>query len=203
MGIYPPSLEKLIQQFTRLPGIGQKSATRVALYVLRSNKELAESLAKSLMEVKEKIKFCSVCYNLTDEDPCAICRDPGRADGTICVVEGSGDQLALEESGTFRGRYHVLQGALSPLDGIGPEDLKIAALLKRVDSEGIIEIIIATNPTTEGETTASFLVKLLSEKYRDLKITRIALGVPMGGDLKYTDRMTLEHAMKSRVLINQ
>ncbi len=203
MGIYPPSLEKLIQQFTRLPGIGQKSATRVALYVLRSNKELAESLAKSLMEVKEKIKFCSVCYNLTDDDPCPICRDPGRADGTICVVEGSGDQLALEESGTFRGRYHVLQGALSPLDGVGPEDLKIAELIKRVESEGIREIIIATNPTTEGETTASFLVKILSEKYSDLKITRIALGVPMGGDLKYTDRMTLEHAMKSRVLINQ
>jgi len=203
MGIYPPSLERLIQQFTRLPGIGQKSATRVALYVLRSDKELAESLANSLMEVKEKIKFCSVCYNLTDDDPCAICRDPNRADGTICVVEGPGDQLALEESGTFRGRYHVLQGALSPLDGIGPEDLKIPELLKRIDSEGIREIIIATNPTTEGETTASFLVKLLSEKYSDLKITRIALGVPMGGDLKYTDRMTLEHAMKSRVLINQ
>lgn len=203
MGIYPPSLERLIQQFTRLPGIGQKSATRVALYVLRSDKELAESLANSLMEVKEKIKFCSVCYNLTDDDLCTICRDPNRADGTICVVEGPGDQLALEESGTFRGRYHVLQGALSPLDGIGPEDLKIAEVLKRVDSEGIKEIIIATNPTTEGETTASFLVKLLSEKYSDLKITRIALGVPMGGDLKYTDRMTLEHAMKSRVLINQ
>ncbi len=203
MGIYPPSLEKLIQQFTRLPGIGQKSATRVALFVLRSDKELAESLAKSLMEVKEKIKFCSICYNLTDDDPCTICQDPSRADGTICVVEGPGDQLALEESGTFKGRYHVLQGALSPLDGIGPEDLKIAELLKRIVSEEIREIIIATNPTTEGETTASFLVKLLSEKYIDLKITRIALGVPMGGDLKYTDRMTLEHAMKSRVLINQ
>jgi len=203
MGIYPPSLERLIQQFTRLPGIGQKSAARVALYVLRSDKELAESLANSLMEVKEKIRFCSVCYNLTDDDPCAICRDPSRADGTICVVEGSGDQLALEESGTFRGRYHVLQGVLSPLDGIGPEDLKMGELLKRIDSEDVREIIIATNPTTEGETTASFLVKLLSEKYSDLKVTRIALGVPMGGDLKYTDRMTLEHAMKSRVLINQ
>lgn len=203
MGIYPPSLERLIQEFTRLPGIGQKSATRVALYVLRSNKELAESLAKSLMEVKEKIKFCSVCYNLTDDDPCSICRDPNRADGTICVVEGPGDQLALEESGTFKGRYHVLQGALSPLDGIGPEDLKITELLKRVDSEGIRELIIATNPTTEGETTASFLAKLLSERYSALKMTRIALGVPMGGDLKYTDRMTLEHAMKSRVLIKQ
>ncbi len=203
MGIYPPSLERLIKQFSRLPGIGQKSATRVALHILRSDKELAESLADSLREVKEKIKFCTICYNLTDDDPCVICCDEGRTDGTICVVEGPGDQLALEESGTFRGRYHVLQGALSPLDGIGPEDLKIGELLKRIETEQIREVIIATNPTTEGETTASFLVRLLSEKSRGLKITRISLGVPMGGDLKYMDRMTLEHAMKNRVPINQ
>ncbi|MBW1829679.1 MAG: recombination protein RecR [Deltaproteobacteria bacterium] len=203
MGIYPPSLERLIKQFSRLPGIGQKSATRVALHILRSDKELAESLADSLREVKEKIKFCTICYNLTDDDPCVICCDEGRTDGTICVVEGPGDQLALEESGTFRGRYHVLQGALSPLDGIGPEDLKIGELLKRIETEQIREVIIATNPTTEGETTASFLVRLLSEKNRDLKITRIAMGVPMGGDLKYMDRMTLEHAMKNRIPINQ
>ncbi len=202
MGIYPPSLEKLIEQLTRLPGIGQKSATRVALYILRSNRELAEGLAKSLTEVKEKIRFCSICFNLTDDDPCSICRDENRADGTICVVEGPGDQLALEESGTFRGRYHILQGTLSPLDGIGPEDLKIGELLKRLDKEGASEVIIATNPTTEGEATASFLVKLLSEKDGNLKITRIALGVPMGGDLKYMDRMTIEHALRSRMPIN-
>ena len=203
MGIFPSSLENLIKQFSRLPGIGQKSATRVALHVLRSEKELAESLANSLIEVKEKIRFCSVCFNLTDDDPCSICSDLSRSDGTICVVEGSGDQLALEETGIFRGRYHVLQGVLSPLDGIGPENLKIAELLKRVDTEGIREVIIATNPTTEGETTSSFLVKLLTEKHTDLKVTRIALGIPMGGDLKYTDRMTIEHAMKSRIPINQ
>ena len=202
MGIYPKSLERLIQQLSRLPGIGQKSATRVALYILRSNKELAENLANSLIDVKKKIKFCSVCFNLTDDDPCSICREPGRANGTVCVVEGSGDQLALEESGIFMGRYHVLQGALAPLDGIGPEDLKIAELLKRIHADGIKEIIIATNPTTEGETTASFLFKLLSEKYSSLKITRIALGIPMGGDLKYTDRMTLQHALKNRIRIN-
>ena len=198
MGIYPPSLERLIEQFSRLPGIGQKSATRVALYVLRSNRELAESLADSLLEVKAKIKFCSICFNLTDNDPCPICLDQGRADGTVCVVEGPGDQLAIEESTIFRGRYHLLHGVLSPLDGIGPEDLKIGELLGRIDREGIKEVIIATNPTTEGEATASFLVKVLSEKNRDLKITRIALGVPMGGDVKYMDRMTLEHALKSR-----
>ncbi len=201
MGIYPPSLEKLIEQFSRLPGIGQKSATRVALYILRSNRDLAEGLAKSLTEVKEKIRFCSICFNLTDDDPCPICCDENRADGSICVVEGPGDQLALEETGTFKGRYHVLQGVLSPLDGIGPADLKIGDLLQRLDREVIREVIIATNPTTEGEATASFLVKLLSGKNKNLKITRIALGVPMGGDLKYTDRMTIEHALRSRMPI--
>jgi len=202
MGIYPVSLEKLIAQFSRLPGIGQKSATRVALYVLRSKDELAESLAKSLLEVKEKIRFCSICFNLTDDDPCPICCDENRSDGTICVVEGPGDQLALEDSGAFKGRYHILHGVLSPLDGIGPEDLKIGELLGRLDKEGIKEVILATNPTTEGETTASFLVKLLSERDRNIKTTRIALGVPMGGDLKYLDRMTIEHAMRSRIAIN-
>ncbi len=203
MGIYPPTLERLIEQFTRLPGIGQKSAIRVALYVLRSDKELAASLAKSLIDVKEKIKFCSICFNLTDDDPCPICRNVNRINGSVCVVEGSGDQLALEEAGTFKGRYHVLQGVLAPLDGIGPEDLKIGELLKRIENEEIKEVIIATNPTTEGETTASFLVKLLSEKFRDLKITRIACGIPMGGDLKYTDRMTIEHSIKYRTTIIQ
>ncbi len=202
MGIYPDSLEKLIGQFSRLPGIGQKSAARVALHILRSDRELAESLAQCLLEVKEKISLCPVCFNLTDDNPCPICRDERRADGTICVVEGPGDQLAIEESGVFRGRYHVLQGVLSPLDGIGPEDLKIGELLRRIQAEGIKETIIATNPTTEGEATASFLVKLLSEKSKDLKITRIALGVPMGGDVKYMDRMTLEHALKRRMPIN-
>ena len=203
MGIYPPSLERLIRQLSRLPGIGQKSATRVALHILRSDKELAENLAQSLTEVKEKIHFCSICYNLTDDDACSICCDGSRANGSICVVETSGDQLALEESGIFKGRYHVLQGALSPLDGVGPEDLKINELIRRIETEGVREVIIATNPTTEGETTASFLVKLLSEKYEGLQITRIALGVPMGGDLKYMDRMTLEHAIRSRISIKK
>ena len=199
MGIYPASLENLITQLSRLPGIGQKSATRVALHVLRSNRDLAEGLARSLMDVKEKIRLCSVCFNLTDDDPCPICRDDNRATGCVCVVEGPEDQLAIEESGIFRGRYHVLHGVLSPLDGIGPEDLKIGKLLSRLEGEKIEEIILATNPTTAGEATASFLFRLLREKAPLVKITRIALGVPMGGDLKYMDRMTLEHAMKSRV----
>ncbi|HBF43789.1 MAG TPA: recombination protein RecR [Desulfobacteraceae bacterium] len=202
MGIYPIPLEKLIEQLSRLPGIGQKSATRVALYIMRSNKDFADSLAKSLKDVKEKIKFCSICFNLTDTDPCRICTDENRANGIICVVEGPGDQLALEESGNFKGRYHVLHGVLSPLDGIGPGDLKIGQLLSRLEKEAVSEIILATNPTTEGEATASFLLKLLSERRRDLKITRIALGVPMGGDLKYMDRMTLEHSIKSRMPVS-
>ena len=201
MGIYPEPLVELVDQFSKLPGIGQKSATRMALFVLRSNRQLAEDLARSLIEVKEKIRFCSVCFNLTDEDPCAICRNDQRADGTICVVETPGDQMALEESGVYRGRYHILHGVLSPLDGIGPEDLKIDRLLGRLEREKIEEIILATNPTTGGETTASFISGLLSEKNPGIKISRIALGVPMGGDLKFTDTMTLQHALKSRVQI--
>ena len=203
MGIYPEPLVELVDQFSKLPGIGQKSATRMALFVLRSNRGLAEGLARSLIEVKEKIRFCSVCFNLTDEDPCAICRNDQRADGTICVVETPGDQMALEESGVYRGRYHVLHGILSPLDGVGPEDLKIDRLMGRLERERIEEIILATNPTTGGETTASFITGLLSEKNPEVRISRIALGVPMGGDLKFMDTMTLQHALKSRVQIAQ
>jgi recombination protein RecR len=197
MDIYPPPLEELIKYLSRLPGIGRKSATRVALYILNSNSELAEGLALSLKEVKEKIKFCPICFNFTDLEPCSICRDVNRANGIICVVEGPGDQLAIEESGSFRGRYHVLHGVLSPLDGVGPEDLKIGELLGRLEKEDIKEVVLATNPTTQGETTASYLADLLSGK--GVKITRIALGVPMGGDLKYMDSLTLEHSFKSRI----
>jgi recombination protein RecR len=199
MSIFPALLEKLIQQLSRLPGIGQKSATRVALHILESDRELAENLAKSLLQVKQSIRFCSRCYNFTDEDPCPICQDEGRANGILCIVEEPGDQLAIEESGVFRGRYHVLHGVLSPLDGIGPEDLKIAELISRLNKEEIKEVILATNPTTEGEATVSFLTKVLSDK--SVKITRIALGVPMGGDLKYMDSMTVRHALKSRTTV--
>lgn len=199
MGIYPPSLEALIEQFSRLPGIGQKSASRLGLYLLQSDRELAENLARSLMEVKEKVRLCSICFNITDEELCNVCRDPGRREESVCVVEGPGDQLAIEEAGVFRGRYHILHGVLSPLDGVGPEDLKIGELFGRLDKEGITEVILATNPTAEGEATASFLFKQISETRPDIKTTRIALGVPMGGDLKYMDRMTVEHALKSRL----
>jgi recombination protein RecR len=196
MGIYPPPLERLIEQLTKLPGIGQKSAARVALYILKSDRSLAEGLARSLLDVKDQIRFCSACFNFTDQDPCSICMDPRRANGTLCVVEGPGDQLAIEESGVFRGRYHILQGVLSPLDGIGPEALRIGELSARIDQEEIDEVILATNPTAEGETTASYLADILGNK--GVKVTRISLGIPMGGDLKYMDAMTVQHALKSR-----
>jgi len=199
MGIYPAPLEKLIRELSKLPGIGQKSATRVALHILKSDKGLAQSLAESLMKVKEEIRFCSRCFNFTDQDTCVICENGNRANGMLCVVEGPGDQLAIEESGVFKGRYHVLHGVLSPLDGVGPEDLKIGPLLSRLEKEGICEVILATNPTAEGEATASFLSKMLTDK--SVKITRIAFGIPMGGDLKYMDSMTLRHALKSRTLL--
>jgi recombination protein RecR len=196
MDIYPPSLGNLIDQFSKLPGIGRKSAERLALHVLRSPRELAERLAQSLVEVKEKIGFCSICFNITDTDPCPICSDQRRANGTLCVVEGPGDQLAIEKSGAFSGRYHILQGVLSPLDGIGAEDLRIAELMSRIRSENIKEVILAINPTVEGEATASYITDLLNEK--DLIVTRIALGIPLGGDLKYIDSMTIKRSMDNR-----
>jgi recombination protein RecR len=196
MGIYPPSLGNLIDQFSRLPGIGKKSAERLALHVLRSPRELAESLAQGLVEVKEKIGFCSICFNLTDNDPCPICSDQRRANGVLCVVEGPGDQLAIEKSGAFSGRYHILQGVLSPLDGIGAEDLRIAELMSRIRRENIREVILAINPTVEGEATVSYITDLLNEK--GLTVTRIALGIPLGGDLKYIDSMTIKRSMDNR-----
>lgn len=196
MEIYPPSLGRLIEELSKLPGIGRKSAERLALYVLRSPKILAEGLAHSLLEVKEKIRFCSICFSLTDEDPCPICTDQGRANGCLCVVEGPGDQLAIEKSGAFKGKYHILQGVLSPLDGIGVEDLRIAELMTRLRDEDIKEVILAINPSVEGESTVSYLTDLL--KGKGLVVTRIALGVPLGGDLKYMDSMTLKRSLENR-----
>jgi recombination protein RecR len=196
MGIYPSSLGKLIEQFSKFPGIGKKSAERLALYILRTPKDFAEELAQSLLEVKEKIQFCSVCFNLTDKDPCPICSDQRRDNGVLCVVEGPGDQLAIEKSGSYKGRYHILQGVLSPLDGVGIEDIRIAELMGRLRQENITEVILAINPSVEGEATASYLANLLDGK--DLTVTRIALGIPLGGDLKYIDNMTLKRSIDNR-----
>jgi recombination protein RecR len=196
MGIYPPSLSRLIEQFSKFPGIGKKSAERLALYVLKGPRDLGEGLAQSLLEVKEKIRFCSVCFNLTDRDPCPICGDQRRANGILCVVEGLGDQLAVEKSGAFKGRYHILEGVLSPLNGIGIEDLRISELMTRLRKEDIKEVILAINPDVEGEATVSYLTDLL--KGKDVIVTRIALGIPLGGDLKYIDSMTLKRSLENR-----
>jgi recombination protein RecR len=196
MPAYPPSLERLISCLTKLPGIGEKTATRLALFLFRAPTELVESLAASIVEVKRQVGFCSTCFNLTDEDPCLICRDPSRETGTLCVVEEVGDLLALEKAGAFRGRYHVLQGVLAPLDGIGPDNLRIKELLARLDREPVREVILALNPSTEGETTATYLKGLV--RRRGTRVSQIAQGVPMGGDLKYTDAVTLKRALDGR-----
>ncbi len=199
MDIFPAPLERLIRELSRLPGVGSKSATRMALFILNSGRELADSLAKSLVDVKDEIRFCSHCFNFTDTDPCVVCRDANRSERVICVVEGPGDQLAIEETGVFKGRYHVLHGVLSPLDGIGPENLKIGELINRCNNSEVEEVILAINPTTQGEATSSYLADILLRK--NIKVTRIALGVPVGGDLKYMDYMTLKHSFNSRTLV--
>jgi len=196
MEIYPASLGELIDELSKLPGIGKKSAERLSLHILRSPKAFAQNLAKSLLEVKEKIHFCSICFTITDIDPCPICSDKRREDGILCVVEGPGDQLAVERSGSYKGRYHVLQGVLSPLDGIGVEDIRIAELMSRLQRENIKEVILALNPTVEGEATASYLSEILSKK--GLVTSRIALGIPLGGDIKYIDDMTIKTAINNR-----
>jgi recombination protein RecR len=196
MSAYPPSLERLIVELAKLPGIGEKTAARLALYLLRHPGDLAETLAASILDVKRDIGLCSNCFNFTDEDPCQICRDPSRESTTLCVVEEVGDLLALEKAGAFRGSYHVLQGVLSPLDGIGPENLRIKELLGRLERESIKEVILAINPSAEGEATATYLAGLIREK--GVSVSQIAQGIPMGGDLKYTDAVTLKRALEGR-----
>jgi len=196
MSIYPSSLERLITNLSRLPGIGNKTAARLALYLFRAPKDYTETLAASILEVKRDIGFCSTCFNLTDQDPCQICREPNRDGSVLCVVEEVGDLLALEKAGAFKGRYHVLQGVLAPLDGIGPENLRIKELLERLRQESIKEVILAINPSTEGEATATYIAGLAREQ--GVRVSQIAQGIPMGGDLKYSDAVTLQRAMEGR-----
>ena len=190
------SLENLVKAFAKLPGIGEKSAQRIALYLLQKGSSEGEELAKAILELKEKVKRCSICFNITDEDPCPICRDPGRDNTTICVVEEPKDLLTIERTGNYRGLYHVLGGVLSPLDGVGEEDIHVRELLTRINSE-VKEVIIATNPTVEGEMTAAHLRKLLKDK--GIKITRIARGIPFGGALEFNDTVTVAKALEGRV----
>ena len=192
----PPSMSRLIEQLTRLPGIGEKTATRMAFHILRADREYATLLAEAVLSVKNDTKLCSECFALTEVDPCRLCTDGERAGDVVCVVEEPADLLAVERAGSFRGRYHVLHGTLAPLDGIGPDDLKIQPLLVRIQQRDVREVIVATNPTVEGEATAIYLAKLL--KPLGVRVTRIAHGIPVGGDLEYTDVMTVGHALEGR-----
>jgi recombination protein RecR len=196
MALYPSSLVRLIKRLSKLPGIGEKTAERLALHILRSSHAEARALSESLLEVKEKIRFCSTCFGLSESDPCGICLDEGRDHEVVCVVEQPSDLVAIERSGAFKGVYHVLQGVLSPMNGVGPDDLKIKALLERIKAGRIREVTIATNTNVEGEATASYLAQCL--KGYPVQVTRIATGVPVGGDLKYLDDVTLRRAMERR-----
>lgn len=196
MEFYPPSLVRLIKHLSRLPGIGEKTATRLALHILRSRHEEAKGLSQSILEVKDKVRLCSKCFGLADTDPCSLCVNPNRDHAILCVVEQPSDLVAVEKTGAFNGLYHVLHGALSPMNGIGPNDLKIKELAARVAQGEIQELILATNTNVEGESTASYLNELL--KTYPVRVTRIASGVPMGSDLKYLDDVTIKRAMERR-----
>jgi recombination protein RecR len=191
-----PSMSRLIEQLSRLPGIGEKTASRLAFHVLRSERAYAQALAEALLAVKDETRLCSVCFALTESDPCPLCADPRRVADAICVVEEPADLLAIERARGFRGRYHVLHGTLAPLDGVGPDDLKIQPLLVRLRDAPVREVILATNPTAEGEATALYLAKLL--KPLGVRVTRIAHGLPVGADLEYADVMTVGRALEGR-----
>jgi recombination protein RecR len=187
---------KLIDEFNRLPGIGPKSAQRLAYFVLRMSSEEAESLAHAIMDVKQRIILCSTCQNLTDVDPCPICDNEARDHAMICVVEEPLDILALERTRSFKGRYHVLHGVISPMDGIGPDDLKVRELLARLEDNSVTEVILATNPTLEGDATSMYLDRLISPM--GVRVTRLARGLPVGADLEYADEVTLTRAFEGR-----
>ncbi len=194
-------ITELINHLSKLPGIGEKTATRLAFHILNTPDTYAKGLAKALLEVKERIGLCSVCCDLTEADPCEICRSGKRDTATICVVERTPDLRAIEATGEYRGLYHVLHGVLSPLEGIGPDDIKLKELLTRLhpqeDKEPVREVIVATNPSTDGETTALYVSRLL-RPFDEIKVSRIAFGIPMGGDLEYIDRVTLGRALAGR-----
>ena len=196
MAYDPPALVNLIENLSKLPGIGHKTAARLGLFLLRQPEEKVQALARSIVEVKEKINFCSLCHNYTEEDPCRLCRDESRNNGSLCVVEGPADLMAVESTGAFRGRYHILGGALSPLNGVGPEDLRIDELLDRVDRGEARDILLATGSGAEGEATANYLAEILKD--RGVLVTRVAQGVPLGADLEYVDQATLKRAVLNR-----
>lgn len=193
---HPESLTRLIEALQKLPGIGAKGAQRIAFHVLKTPREDVERLAQALVDIKDRVTYCSVCYNITDSDPCALCTSSARDQKVICVVEDAQNVSAIEKTRGFKGLYHVLMGVLSPLHGVGPDDLKIKGLLARVAAGHVEEIILATNPTVEGEATAIYLAKLL--KPLGVRVTRIAMGVPVGSDLEYADEITMSKSMEGR-----
>lgn len=194
--VLPKPVAKLIDELARLPGIGPKSASRLAFFLLRSNDEQSLDLADALQNLKKNTQLCQICYNITEENPCELCQDSTRDEGLICVVEEPLDVVAIERSRAFNGRYHVLHGAISPIEGIGPDDLKIGELVNRLEHNDIREIIIATNVTLEGDATAMYLQRSLNGG--TVKLTRLARGLPVGGDLEYTDEITLGRALEGR-----
>ena len=198
--VYGNAVQDLIDELGRLPGIGPKSAQRIAFHLLKQEKVDALRLAGAIVEAKERVTFCQRCFNIAEAPECAICADPQRESGVLCVVEEPRDVVAVEKTEQYRGRYHVLQGALSPIDGVGPENLRVRELLTRVRDEGVDELILCTNPNIEGETTALYLAKLLKDT--GVKMTRIASGLPVGGDLEYADEMTLGRALTGRVVLD-
>jgi recombination protein RecR len=196
MNYYPSAIQNLIKRLGRLPGIGEKSAERLAMHILRSPRNEAEQLARAILDMKDKIRLCAICFGLSEGETCSLCADSRRNPGIVCVVEQPADMISMERSGAFFGRYHILQGVLSPLDGIGPDNIRIRELMSRIESGGIGEVVIATSTSVEGEATAAYLHDMLQST--GVKITRIASGVPMGGDLKYVDQATLKKAMDTR-----
>ncbi len=196
MSYYPASIQNLIKNISRLPGVGEKTAERLAMHILRAPRHEAEKLAQSILNIKDKVRFCTSCFAMSDSDLCSICSDPARDPSVLCVVEQPADMVAIEKSGAFGGIYHILSGALSPMNGIGPENIRIRELITRIQKDQVKEVVLATSTNVEGEATASYIAQLL-EKYH-IKVTRIASGVPMGGDLKYVDQVTLKRAMETR-----
>jgi len=191
-----PSFTRLVKELAKFPGIGPKTASRLAFFVLNQPESETEALAEAIRDLKKKIRFCSVCYNMTEYDPCPLCTDEGRDARILCVVEQPQDLVAIERSRSFRGKYHVLHGALSPLDGIGPDDLKIDELLARIKAEGVEELLLATNFSVEGEATALYLARLV--KPLGVRVTRLAYGIPMGSDLEFVDDATVNRAVEGR-----
>ncbi|MEN8189932.1 MAG: recombination mediator RecR [Thermodesulfobacteriota bacterium] len=198
MQALPPPLERLINGFSRLPGVGKKTATRLALNLLRKPAGEARELGAALHELHSSIQLCSICFTFSESDPCNICGDHRRTPALVCVVEEPGDLLAIEQTDSFRGHYHILHGVLSPIDGIGPDEIKVRELLARIDSGTIEEVLIATSSTVPGEATASFLIDQLKDK--NIRVSRLACGIPMGMDIKYADKHTLARAIESRSL---